>query len=82
MNWKFWLRGLVSAAIGAAASSVTVVIVDPVAFNFTDQIGKVGMVAAVSALIAVCFYLKKSPLPTPIQVTQGTSPGLLGKEKK
>ena len=58
-----WLKGLVSAAIGGAANSITVMIVDPVAFNLTDGFGKVASVAAVSAIVAMAMYLKKSPLP-------------------
>ena len=58
-----WLKGLISAAIGAAANAVTVMIVDPQAFNLYENAGKVGMVAAVSAIVAVAMYLKQSPLP-------------------
>lgn len=62
-NWKHWLKGLISAFIGAAANSITVVIVDPVSFNPLTQTKKVLMVAVVSGAIAAAFYLKKSPLP-------------------
>ena len=62
-DWKAWLKGFASAVIGAAANSVTVVIVDPMTFNLQEGIGKVGMVAAVSAFIAAAMYLKSSPLP-------------------
>jgi len=62
-NWKLWLKGLISAAIGAAANSITVMIVDPQAFNLTQNAGKVGMVALVSAVVAIAMYLKVSPLP-------------------
>ncbi len=63
MNWKHWLKGLVSAAIGAAANGITVMIVDPQAFNLAEGAGKVGMVALVSAIVAIAMYLKQSPLP-------------------
>lgn len=64
MNWRNWIRGLVSAAIGAAANTVTVMIVAPETFNINEGLGKVGTVAGVSALVAVCNYLKQSPLPS------------------
>lgn len=63
MNWKTWLKGLASAAIGAAANAVTVMIADPAAFNLREGIYKVLTVAAVSAIVAVAMYLKQSPLP-------------------
>lgn len=63
MNWRDWLKGLASAAIGAAANAVTVMIVDPANFNLSTGIGKVGTVALVSAVVAAAFYLKQSPLP-------------------
>ncbi len=62
-NWKHWLKGLISAFIGAAANSVTVVIVDPVNFNPLTQTNKVLTVAVVSGVIAAALYLKQSPLP-------------------
>lgn len=58
-----WLRGLISAVIGGAANSITVMIVDPVAFNLQDGAGKLGTVALISALLALAMYLKQSPLP-------------------
>ena len=63
MTWQTWLKGLLSAAIGAAANSITVVIVDPTNFNLTTGIGKLGTVALVSAIVAMAMYLKSSPLP-------------------
>ena len=63
MNWKLWLKGLISAIIGAVANSITVMIVDPQAFNLTNNVGKLGMVAIVSAIVAAALYLKQSPLP-------------------
>lgn len=63
MDWKTWFKGLVSAAIGGAANAVTVIVIDPVQFNFQDGLGKLGAVAIVSAIVAAALYLKKSPLP-------------------
>ena len=62
-NWKTWLRGLISAVIGGAANSITVMIVDPQSFNLEDGLGKVGSVALISAVVAAAMYLRKSPLP-------------------
>jgi hypothetical protein len=63
MNWKLWLKGLISAAIGGAASSVTVMAIDPTQFNVNEGLSKLGTVALVNAIIAVALYLKQSPLP-------------------
>ncbi len=63
MDFRHWLKGLASAAIGAAANSVTVIIVAPETFNINEGLPKLGAVAAVSALVAVANYLKQSPLP-------------------
>jgi hypothetical protein len=61
--WKKWLYGLLSVVIGGAANSVTVMIIDPVQFNFNEGLSKLGAVAGVSALVSACLYLKQSPLP-------------------
>lgn len=58
-----WLYGLTSTAISAAASSITVIAIDPLTFNFDEGLHSVLMVALVSAIIAVANYLKQSPLP-------------------
>lgn len=63
MDWMKWLKGLISAIIGAAANAITVVIVDPMAFNLNEGAGKLGMVALVSGIVAAAFYLKQAPLP-------------------
>jgi len=67
MKWKNWIYGLVSAIIGGAANSIVVMAIDPLQFNFTDGIGKLGTVAAVSAIISAAMYLKQSPLPKEIE---------------
>lgn len=63
MDWKVWLKGLISAAIGGGAAAVTTMIVAPETFNLQDGLKKVFAVAGVSALVAVANYLKQSPLP-------------------
>lgn len=63
MSWQKWLKGLVSATIGGAANAITVMIIDPIAFNLQEGIGKLGTVVLVSALVAAAMYLKQSPLP-------------------
>ena len=63
MNWKKWLKGLISAVIGGAANSITVMIVDPVAFNLQEGAGKLGWVALAGAVIAAAMFLKQSPIP-------------------
>ena len=63
MKWQNWLKGLISAVIGGAANSITVMIVDPIAFNLGEGAGKLGTVALVSAIVSAAMYLKSSPLP-------------------
>jgi hypothetical protein len=60
---KLWAKGLLSAAIGGAANSITVMAIDPAQFNFAEGLPKLATVAGVSAIISVCLYLKESPLP-------------------
>ena len=62
-KWMKWVKGLVAAFIGAAANSITVIIVDPVNFNPLTETQKVLTVALVSGGIAAALYLKQSPLP-------------------
>lgn len=62
-NYRMWIKGIVAATIGGAANAVTVIIVDPVAFNLQEGLDKVATVAVVSAVFSVALYLQKSPLP-------------------
>ena len=63
VGWQNWIRGLISAIIGGAANSITVMIVEPASFNFEEGFGKLAMVALVSAIVAAAMFLKQSPLP-------------------
>lgn len=65
-----WLRGLLSVGISAAASGVTVVIVDPHTFNIHEGLGKLGEVCLVMALTHMAMYLQKSPLPDVLEKSQ------------
>jgi len=60
---RAWLIGLLNAAISGAANAVTVMVIDPQQFNFSEGIYKLGSVAGISAIVAVAMYLQKSPLP-------------------
>ncbi len=60
---RHWLRGLIGAAVNSAASSITVVIVDPQNFNVTDGLHRLVTVFAVSAVFGAALYLKQHPLP-------------------
>lgn len=77
---KTWLHSLVAAAIGGGANAITVVIVDPVNFNFSNGLGKVLSVAAVSALVSVALFLKQSPLPDTVTVETVTETHQVVKE--
>lgn len=63
MKWKKWLKGLISAAIGGAANSVVVIIVDPMTFNLQEGAVKLGWVALAGVIIAVAMFLQQSPIP-------------------
>lgn len=73
MNWQVllswlksslpWFKGLIAAFIGAGAQAITVVVVDPIAFNFTNQWKKTMTAALVAAVLAAAGYLAKSPVP-------------------
>lgn len=63
MKIQHWIKGLVGAVIGGAATAVTNMIVDPVTFNFNEGAHKLWQVAWVSAVISGCMYLKQSPVP-------------------
>ena len=60
---KKWLKGLISAAIGAAANGVTVSLVEPDTFNFQNGLQSLLTVCGVSAIVAAATYLKEHPLP-------------------
>lgn len=62
MPLQTWLKGLLAAAVGGAANSITAFVVDPNHFNFTDGIGKLASFAGVGSLLAVAGYLAKSPV--------------------
>jgi hypothetical protein len=57
-----WMHGLGSALVGGTATAVTVMVVDPMTFNFT-QWENVLKAAIVSGVVNAAFYLKQSPLP-------------------
>lgn len=62
-TWHIWIHGLVAALVGGAVNAISVILVDPVEFNFSTGLGKLASVAGAGALIGVVGYLKKSPLP-------------------
>lgn len=61
-DWRTWLHGLIAAAIGGAANAITMVVVDPLEFNFA-QWGPLWKVSIVSAVVNAAFYLKHAKLP-------------------
>lgn len=62
-NIRKWIESILSAAIGGAASGITVTFVDPESFNFDTGLGKLGTVCLVNAIVAVATYLKQHPIP-------------------
>lgn len=69
-----WFKGLLSAIIGAIASGVLLVIVNPGTFDIFSKAGwkNIATACGTSALVAAASYLKQSPLPTTIEQTQVT----------
>lgn len=63
MNTRVWLEGLVAALVGGGANAVTVIVVDPLAFNLGEGLGKLLQVVAVGAIVAAAAFLKQSPIP-------------------
>jgi len=70
-----WLKGLAAAFIGGGANVITVIVVDPVAFNFGAEWKKTLTAAAVGGIIAAAMYLKQSPLPGGGSNSSGGSTG-------
>jgi hypothetical protein len=63
---RLYIHGAVAAAIGGAANAVTLMIVDPLAFNlFQGGATKLGIAAIVSAIVSLATYMKVHPLPDP-----------------
>lgn len=60
---KIWIEGLLAALIGGGANAVTVIIVDPLAFNLGEGLPKLLQVVAVGAIVAAAAFLKQSPIP-------------------
>ncbi len=63
MNMKTWFKGLVAAVIGGVSNSVVLMIAEPTTINLHEGIGKLGTVAATTAIVSAAMYLKQSPLP-------------------
>jgi len=66
MNWKLWIYGLVSAAIGAAASAASNVFVIPFVINGVTShqlLVVTGYNAGLAGLSGCLFYLKTHPVP-------------------
>ena len=62
-SWKSWIRGLIGAFIQSAATSVSVMIVDPDTFNIQEGLANVGIIALVSGIVGAALFLQKKPLP-------------------
>lgn len=60
---KIWIRGLIGAAIGGAANSVTLMVIKPEDFNFTTGWTDLWHFAAISAVVSACLWLKTHPIP-------------------
>jgi hypothetical protein len=57
------MRGIAAAGIGGAATSVSMIAIDPQQFNLGEGLPMLGKVALVSAIVNVAMYLKQSPVP-------------------
>lgn len=63
MNWRTWLKGLVSAVIGGVANSVVLMIADPSTFNLQQGKEHLVTVSVTTAILSAAMYLKQSPVP-------------------
>lgn len=70
MKTRTWIEGILAAAIGGGANALTVIIVDPLAFNLQEGLSKLLQVAAVGGLVAVAAFLKQSPIPAAKEGTE------------
>lgn len=63
-NWLVWFKGLLSAIISGCATGVSLVIVKPEVFNFSQGgLKNLITVMIVSGIIGAANYIKNSPLP-------------------
>jgi hypothetical protein len=64
---RAWLHGLTAAFVGAAASSLSTMLVAPETFNLTTMTGfrKLVLASGLSGVVSAAAYLKTSPLPQP-----------------
>ena len=62
-HWRWWLRGLITAAISGGANAITVTIIRPQDFNFDTGWSNLWHFTAISALVSVAIWLKSNPVP-------------------
>lgn len=69
-DWAKWLEGLIGAFIGAAANTITVLIIDPAKFSPSADGGwrHLGTACLVSGIVGAALFLRQRPTPeaTPI----------------
>ena len=58
-----WVHGLIGAAIGGAANSLSAAVIAPETFNLGKGLAQLGQLTACSAIISAALYLKQMPLP-------------------
>jgi hypothetical protein len=63
MAFRLWLRGLLAAFVGAAATALSAWVIDPQDFNLETGLIRLGKIALVSGLMGAVLYLKKHPDP-------------------
>ena len=73
MAWQNWAKGLIAAIIGGTATTITVVILDPLKFNLQTGLSNLLQVMAVSAIINGAFYLKDHPVPDAVTEVKETT---------
>lgn len=72
-NIEVWVRGIFGGAIGGAASSICMTVVDPSTFNFHEGWPKLWHLLCISSLVSVAMFLRQSPLPAVSVTTEVTS---------
>lgn len=59
MSFPTWARNVVAAFIYGAVNVITVVVIDPIAFNFGEQWKKTLVMAGVGGVLSAARYLEK-----------------------
>ena len=63
-NTRAWLKGLISAVLGAVSNGLGSIVIDG-ANGYVADLPRAGMIAIFGGITALVGYLKQSPFPEP-----------------